>query len=64
MLMLYEAPVFCRQPLPSLFDYSPRLAPALQVPLVLEEGVAVVAESMEQLPSLGDHLSVLKVLGA
>ena len=64
MLRFFEAPVFCRQPLPSPFDFSPQPGLALQVPLVLEEDVVAEAEWTEQLLSQGDHLLALKVLGA
>ena len=64
MLMPYEAPVFCRLPLPFPFGDSPMPCLALQVPPVLEEDVVAEAESMERLLSLGDHLLELKVLVA
>ena len=46
------------------FRLFSKARPALQVPLVLEEDVAVAEGLMEQLPSQGDHLLASKVLGA
>ena len=55
MLRFYEAPVFCRQPLPSPFGSSLRPGLALQVPPVLEEDVVAEAEWTEQLLLVADH---------